>query len=248
MKRLFILLPLVVLGLTTGAASGESINACPGLQVCVPVSGPWTVTPARDESGVSPRVEYQLSCPRNYVVGGFRVDLASYGVDAGFLGRLGSPVEPGVVTSRAAVFYAIYTRDVGSGSSFRPHIGCVPAAGGGAPVQTSYPLRTAAFAPRHATSATASVPAAVRYVRNVRIRAGRTQEFSVSCRSREHLVVARRALGFFTKQPPSSSLVSAVSTSLSTSRTSMSVSVRSSGSIAGVRTTVQLTAICAGNG
>ena len=248
MRRLFILLLLVAVGLTAGAASEGANTACPGLQVCVPVSGPWAVTPARDESGASPRVEYQLTCPRKYVVGGFGVDLASYGVDAGFLGKLGSPVEPGVVTSRSAVFYAFYTRDVGSGSSFRPHIGCVPAAGGGAPVQTSYPLRSAAFAPRHATSATASVPAAVRYVRNVRIRAGRTQEFAVSCRSREHLVTARRALGFFTKQPPSSSLVSAVSTSLSTSRTSMSVSVRSSGSLAGMHITVQLTAICAGNG
>jgi hypothetical protein len=248
MRRLVVLLTLVVVGLVPGAASGDVGDECPGRQACVPVAGPWVVTPARDESGPSPRVEYQLTCPRGYVVGGFRADFASYGIDAGFVGRLGSPVAPGAVTSRTAVFYATYTRDVGNGSSFRPHIGCFPATGGGAPLLTSYPLGTAAFALQRTTRAAASIPAAVRYVRNVKIRAGRTQTFTVSCHLREHLVVARRALGFYTKRPPSSSFVSAVSTNLSTSRTSMSVSVRSSGSVEGVRTTVQLTAICAGDG
>ena len=49
----------------------------------------------------------------------------------GFLGALGAPVNPGVTTSTGAVFLGRVVRNGVAGASFRPHLGCIPASGGG---------------------------------------------------------------------------------------------------------------------
>src|SRR5205085_1959652 len=69
-----------------GVMPAAATNECRGLQVCVRVPGPWVVVP----SSRSP-VQYQLSCPRGFVVGGLDAELSDRAVDIDFLGLLGSP-------------------------------------------------------------------------------------------------------------------------------------------------------------
>src|SRR5581483_5204528 len=94
--------------LAAGASPAQATSECRALPVCVPVSGPWVVVPA-GRGAPRPRVEYQLSCPRGYVVGGLDAELSDPAIDIAFLATLGSPVNPGISTSRAAVFVASST-------------------------------------------------------------------------------------------------------------------------------------------
>src|SRR5205823_11749438 len=76
------------------------------------------------------QVSFQLSCPKRFVVAGLDAELSRSGVDVTFRGSLGTPVNPGITTSRSAEFLArLLAR--GEAATFRPHIGCVPASGGG---------------------------------------------------------------------------------------------------------------------
>ena len=81
--------------LVFGVAPAGATRECEGLTVCVPKVGPWVVVPT---SGEVPRrqVEYLLSCPKGYVVGGLDAELSQRGIDVTFIGTLGSPVNPGV--------------------------------------------------------------------------------------------------------------------------------------------------------
>ena len=119
------------------AAPAGGANECDGLMVCVPVAGPWVVVPTG--GGVPrPQVEYQLTCPRGHVVGGLDAELSRRAIDVSFLGQLGSPVNPGITTSRSAVFVAAYVGAVGprADASGRTSAAC-PRAGGGGRVPTS---------------------------------------------------------------------------------------------------------------
>ena len=82
------------------AAGAAATNECRGLQVCVPVAGPWVVAAGAAE------VRYQLACPKRFVVAGLDAELSSRHVDVAFRGALGSPVNPGITTSTSAVFLA----------------------------------------------------------------------------------------------------------------------------------------------
>ena len=62
---------------------------------------------------------------------------ASRGIDVSFRGALGSPVNPGITTTTAAVFLGRLVRGTDPAASFRPHIGCIPASGGGQRLPTS---------------------------------------------------------------------------------------------------------------
>ena len=131
MRRLLLLLALCgAATLAVGGAPARATNECRGLMICVRVAGPWVIVP-RGGAAPRPRVEFQLSCPRGYVVGGTDAELSNRGIDIAFLGKLGSPVGPGVTTSRAAVFLATYAGGGRGVASFRPHLGCVPTSGGG---------------------------------------------------------------------------------------------------------------------
>jgi hypothetical protein len=229
--RSVILLTAVAAVLALGASAAGAARECDGLQVCVPVAGPWVVVPTGN--GVPrPKVEYQLSCPRGYVVGGVDAELSHRAIDVSFLGRLGSPVNPGITTSRAAVFGASYVGTGARGPTFRPHIGCMPATGGGGRVPTS----TTAFRPGEPT---------VRRVRTVRVRPG-TATVVARCTARERLVAASHAFGFFMRRPPDASLVSSVSGSLSASGGRVTVTVRGDAELDGVRAVVQVHAVCSG--
>lgn len=230
---LLLLLAALPLPLALAAEPARAADECEGLQVCVPVAGPWVVVPVR--SGASrPEVRYQLTCPRGYVVGGTDAELSHRAIDVAFVARLGSPVNPGVSTARSAVFVASY---VGAGSpapTFRPHIGCIPAAGSGIRVPTSV----------SAPSQLEPGQPATRRVRTVRVRPG-SATVARACTARERLVGASHAVGFFRRTPPGASLVATVEATRSVSGRRVSVRVRGNAELGGVRAVVQVHAVCA---
>jgi hypothetical protein len=230
MKLLLIAATLAAAVLAFGAApAGSAPRECQGFMVCVPVRGPWVVVPTGN-SVPRPHVEYQLSCPRNYIVGGLDAELSTRGIDVSFIGKLGSPVNPGITTSRAAVFTAMYVGATARTPSFRPHIGCIPGSGGGR-VPTAYKV----VRPGNPT---------VRRVATVRVRPGSVQRVSKSCTRRERLVDGSHALAFRMPRPPSATLVSGVRLAQSFGSARVSVAVRSDETLAGVRAFVQVHAIC----
>jgi hypothetical protein len=216
-----------------GVTPAGATNECRGLQVCVRVAGPWVVVP---DTLTSPRphVDFQLSCPRGYVIGGLDAELSDRAIDIAFLGKLGSPVNPGVTTARAALFRATYTGNAPRGPTFRPHLGCLPSSGGGAgPV----PRRVlAAFQPGEPT---------ISRVRTVRLRPGLVRAV-VACAGSERLVSAWHAVAFYTRTAPPQALIQSVTSTRIVQGRRVRVSVRSTAAVQGVRAVVQVGAVCGG--
>jgi hypothetical protein len=220
---------LAVATLAVAAPAGAA-NECDGLQICVSVPGPWVVVPASTSSSRVP-VEYQLTCPRGHIVAGLDARLSVRGIDVQFLGKLGSPVNPGISTTRSAVFRGTYVGRADRAPTFKPFIGCIPAAGGGSRVPTS----VTAFRPGQPVT---------RRARNVRVRPG-TTTIVQRCASGERVVGGTHAFAFETRNPPSASLVSSVSGSTTVGSSGVSVRVTGDAEIAGVRAVVQVQALCA---
>jgi len=232
-KRLA-LLALLASGVVGAAAQpANATNECRGLQVCVRVAGPWVVVPAA-RTVPRAKVEYQLSCPRGFMVGGLDAELSDRAIDITFLGKLGSPVNPGVTTSRAAVFNATYAGAPGRTSTFRPHLGCVPSTGGGSgPVP--YKL-SAAFPPGEPT---------IRRVSNVKLRPLRTHAAS-ACAGGERLISGWHAVGFYTASAPSPSLIASVVAVRTFRGARVDVQARVGTAVSGVRAILQVGAVCGG--
>jgi hypothetical protein len=232
-KRLFAAAAFLAAVAATSATPAGATNECRGLQVCVRVAGPWVVVPATLTTP-RPRVDFQLSCPRGYVVGGLDAELTDRAIDIDFLGKLGSPVNPGVTTARSALFRATYSGAAPRGPSFRPHLGCLPSSGGGAgPV----PRRVlAAFPPGEPT---------ITRVRTVRLRAGAVRAV-VACSASEHLISAWHAVAFYTQSSPSQALIQSVRATRSVQGRRVLVNVRSTAFVQGVRAIVQAGAVCGG--
>ena len=211
------------------ASPAGAARECDGFQICVSVPGPWVAVPTTS-STARRTVEYQLTCPRGHIVGGLDARLSVRGIDVEFLGRLGSPVNPGITTTRSAVFRATYVGQSDRAATFKPFIGCIPAAGGGTRVPTS----VTAFAPGQPVT---------RRVRTVRVRPGSTTIVQ-RCASAERVVGGSHAFAFETRNPPSASLVSGVSGSESTAGHSVVVRVSADAELAAVRAFVQVHALC----
>jgi hypothetical protein len=229
------LLAAAILAATAGigASPAAATNECRGLQVCVRVAGPWVVVPATLTTP-RPRADFQLSCPRGYVIGGLDAELSDRAIDIDFLGKLGSPVNPGVTTATSALFRATYTGNAPKGPSFRPHLGCLPSAGGGSgPVPYRRPV---AFAPGEPT---------VRRVRTVRLRPGSVRAVT-ACSASERLITAWHALAFYTSSAPTQALIQSASATRSVHGRRVEVRVRSTAAVQGVRAVVQVGAVCGG--
>jgi hypothetical protein len=232
-KRLALVLALAGSVLVFGASPAGATDECDGLMVCVPVAGPWVVVPV-GHSVPRPQVEWQLSCPRSYVVGGTDAELTVPAIDVGFAGTLGSPVSPGITTSRAIVFVATYVGGRVRGAtppSFRPHIGCMPASGGGR-VLTSYH----AVKPGKPT---------VRRVFAIRVRPG-AQTVSKQCAASELLTGATHATGFYTRDAPRASLATSVRVTQRIRGSQVRLGITAGPQVLGARAEVQLSLICAG--
>jgi hypothetical protein len=201
------------------AAGAGATNECRGLQVCVPIEGPWVVTGGAE-------VSFQLSCPKRYVIGGLDAELSRRGVDVTFRGRLGSPVNPGITTTSSAVFLArLLVR--GQAATFRPHVGCIPAAGGGQRFPTAH-------RPEQAI-----VPTAVQFT----VTAG-VHRFVTRCPAGKRLVGATHAIGFYTDAPPNAALVRSIAVDQTISGGKVHLAVRA-GVLEGIDAIVQVDMVCA---
>lgn len=232
MRRLLAPLAVAAAALAVGVGSAGATNECRGLQVCVPVTGPWVVVPTRP-AVPRPSVQFQLSCPKGYIVGGTDAELTSSAIDLSFLGALGAPVNPGITTARDLVFLGSF---VGGGSptvSFRPHLGCMPASGGGGRVPTS----ARAFVPPGKPT--------LRRVRNVQLTPRQTTRVVQGCARGEHLVDAHVALAF-NLTPPTPALVRAVTVSQAIDAGRVVVTAHASGALGAAPALVQVDAVCAG--
>ena len=227
MKRVLVIAVVALSVLAARVDVASATNECRGFLTCVPVAGPWVVLPASG-SKLRQNVQFQLTCPKGFIVGGVDAELSDRAIDVWFLAAPGSPVAPGRSTSNTIVFVSTY---VGSGArapTFRPHAGCIPGGGGGGRTPTAF---TPIFAPGKPT---------VRRVRTVRV--GAPGAVAVRCRNGERLVAAYSARGFRTAKPPTPQLVA--SFSARTHLTANGIAAQTAGG--GGRAVVQLSAVCAG--
>jgi hypothetical protein len=212
-------------------APAGATNECRGLMICVPIAGPWVVVPT-GSSVPRPSVDYQLSCPRGFVVGGTDAELSVPGIDLQFPATLGSPVNPGISTSQAIVF--VGTRVTGSarGPTFRPHVGCIPSNGGGVRVPTSVRIFPVGR------------PTILR-VKQLFVHPG--SAFLVQgCKPSETLVGAIHSVGFYTVGPPPTSVALSVALKRSVVGNAVRLDVRATKALADARAVVQVGALCAG--
>jgi hypothetical protein len=164
------------------APVGGATAECRGIMACIRVPGPWVVVPPRGTA------DYLLTCPGGRsIVGGLDAQATSRAVRVSFDGRLGAPVQPGVTTTRYALFHAVSTaRRV---QAFQPLLGCVPTQGGGGRSTVS-------------ARVTPVGPALELRSRIVVIGPGEARFAKVSCQGDEKLVGSWQAIAFRTKQPP----------------------------------------------
>jgi hypothetical protein len=219
--------------LAVGVGTAGATTECRGLPVCVRIAGPWVVVPA-PLATPRPPVQFQLPCPRGFVVGGLDAELSDRAIDLDFSGLLGSPVGPGTTTSRAAVFRALYTGASARTPTFRPHIGCIPVAGGGSGPVPYRKLQS--FPPGQPT---------IRRVRTVRIRVGAVRAVA-ACAGGERLVSGWHAVGFYTASAPSASLVRSVTTTQALRGDRVDVRARAGFAVRGVRAVLQVGVVCGG--
>ena len=234
--RLLALCACLSLACAVGAGSARATNECRGLMVCVPVAGPWVVL-----SAAGRRADWQMTCPRGYIVGGLDAELSVRAIDVSFRGRLGSPVNPGITTERSVLVAGHYTGRTRQATTFRPHIGCVPASGGGGgppPYITALRLAPDVFPPGRPT---------VRRVRQVVVGAG-TRRVGVSCGANERLVGASHALAFRTQVTPAPAVVAAVRSSHVVRGRGVIARVDVGAVARNARAVVQVHALCAGSG
>jgi hypothetical protein len=226
-----VLAATLVAALAVAAPAGGA-RECDGLQVCVPVQGPWVVVPGGGGAARA-KVEWQLSCPREHIVGGLDAVLSARAIDVSFYGMLGSPVNPGITTGRAVTFVGSNVGRSSRPATFRPHIGCMPSAGGG----TRIPTAAGAFPAGQPTT---------RRVTTARVRPG-TSTVAVRCVRGERLVGASHAFGFRTRSAPSASLALSVSGTRTVRDGRVVVRVSGDAELEAVRAVVQVHAVCAGS-
>ncbi len=198
MTRSLLLAGVLAAAVLTIAPAAQATDECRGLNPCVAVAGPWVVVPTA-QTVPRAKAQYQLMCPKGYVVGGTDAELSDGAIDLALLGTSGSPVSPGVTTSRTIVFVATYTGTSPRAPTFRPHIGCVPATGGGR---------------RTPTGVRKVVPPGTPTVRRVvTARVTGTRRIVASCRAGERLVDWYASRGFATPAPPAPALVASLTAS-----------------------------------
>ena len=230
MRKLLVVV-LVLAGVGAFAPSAIAGTECRGLQSCILVVGPWVQVPA----GPAPTY-FQLSCPgRGQTVGGLDADKAGRAVDVTFLGALGGPVAPGTTTGREIVFVARAT--AGGAVTFRPRLGCIPAAGGGGRARTSYE-------PKRTLYMRAAGPKVTRRARTVRLPAAGEDSVSFTCRAGETLLTASTAIAFRTRTAPDAARLMSIRATVARKGRHAQASVRGTPP-AGVRVELQLLLACA---
>lgn len=226
MKPLAIAFVAVLAVAAAQAPAGGATNECRGITSCIRVPGPWVVVPPRGT------VEYLLTCPEGKsVVGGLDAQATSRAMRVSFDGRLGAPVQPGVTTTRYALFRAVST--VRRAQAFQPLLGCVPTQGGGGRSTVS-------------ARVTPTGPALELRSRIVVIGPGEARFAKVSCKPDEQLVGSWHAIAFRTKEPPDLANAARVrATSIVVGKQVVATAAASDGLSIDVHAIVQVGAECA---
>ena len=203
MRRLAFLLALGALAAAAGSAPGRAADnrECRGLQVCIPVAGPWVAVPMPAARARLSHVEYLLRCRKGSVVGGTDALVTDPFLDVSFLATIGSPVSPGVSTHESALFGGTYVGAVKRPSSFQPFLGCVPVQGGGGRSTSALP----ALRPGQPL---------LRRAREVVVPPARTLTAAQGCGRGERLVGSGSAVAFATQEAPNVEWLGGVRTSL----------------------------------
>jgi hypothetical protein len=220
-------------GLASGVGSAGATNECRGLNPCVPVHGPWVIVPVGN-SVPRPEVQFVLTCPKGYVVGGLDAELTDRAIDVSFVAKTGSPVNPGITTSRTAVFAGTYVGGSARAPSFRPHVGCITGGGGGR---------------RTPTSVSAVVPPGVptvRHVKTVQVSTGVDRRIAVGCATGERLIATSVARAVYAAKPPTQDQARGFVATRKISGSRVVVTANSGVALLGMRAVVQVTALCAG--
>ena len=163
-----------------------------GLLVCVPVAGPWVVVPGR-RALPRPQVEYQLSCPRGYIVGGLDAELSDRADRHRVPRHARRPVGPGDHdVAHASSSSRRYVGDARARAELpaahRLHARRAAAAGAMPTARAQRrPARRADRPPRHARS---------------RVAAGHASSSLAAAARGERLVARLARVGFYTATPP----------------------------------------------
>lgn len=183
-----------------GVGAGRAADECRGLQVCLPVPGPWVAIPPSEGGGAAVAV-WELRCPlKGYIVAGIDARVSDRSIDVSFRGENGAPVSPGVTTGREVLFTAVYTGTGRQTTSFQPFVGCIPSSGGGGRALTGTALR-AAYVPAKPIE---------RRVARKRLVSGSTTRVVQSCPAGTRLLGAQHAYAFRVGAQPGTSLLDAV--------------------------------------
>ena len=207
------------------APSARAADECRGLQVCIPVAGPWVVIPRGDADGRFPQRSWRMKCPEGSIVGGVDARLTHRAVDMSFSGLLGSPVNPGVTTTEEVVFTGTYTGGARRPTGFRPFIGCIPTAGGGripTAVKPGSPTKLRVRTVSFTTSATATH----------------------SCLRGERLVSSMHAVALRSVREPKIAQLSGVRSELVSQGGRLSARATMSGAARALPAKLQIVAVC----
>jgi hypothetical protein len=210
------------------ASARQAADECRGLMVCIPVAGPWVAIPSPPAAGVPVSASWQLKCPEG-VVAGLDARLTDPAIDMSFSGMLGSPVNPGITTTTSVVFTGTYTGTAVKPTSFRPFIGCIPAAGGG----------------RTPTAFKPGTPTVVRS-KTAHMAPGRVTSVVLACAGGERLLSASSAVAFRQTAEPTAAQLGVVRTKHVVRDGRILATATRAGLPAQVRTDVQALALCAG--
>jgi hypothetical protein len=164
-----------------GAVLGSTpVQPCLAFAPCTPVTGPWVTGPSDGDS------EYELDCPAG---------LQAVDSDAAFpyaMYPVGVLTGGGFVPGLRGMMFGVFPVPVSV--TYQPGIGCSPSG-----ATLSFAQAAAAKSGHYRT-----------VVRTIRVRPRVVERVRVGCRSGERLVHAGSSVLFFTRQPPSRSVVKAL--------------------------------------
>jgi hypothetical protein len=218
--------------LVVAVPCSQAADECRGLQVCIPVAGPWVVI--RAPSGAFATATWQLVCPQG-IVGGVDAKASEAAVAVEFPGRIGSPVNPGITTAQSLLFKGTYAGRARRATSYQPFIGCIPGGGGGPRTPVSF-SRAGAVKPGE--------PITLR-VKELRVIPGRLARATLACRRGERLLSSAVSVGLYTDDAPTPIQLAAVQVVRANRKGKVLVSARRSGLPDSVRAVVQVQAECA---
>jgi hypothetical protein len=227
-------LTLLVAAATAVAVSpaAQATNECKGLQICIPVAGPWVVVPAtKGDVAVG---QWELKCPEG-VVAGLDARTSDPHMSIRFSGQLGSPVNPGITTTNRVVFVARYAGGQNKAVTFRPFIGCVPVRGGGRRTPTSVSAAPELIPGEPITMRVLTFP----------VFAGALSRVEHSCLPGERLLSTSYAVGLYTKTIPTPAQRHSLNVVERVIEGEILVSATRHGLPASLRTEVQVLAECA---